>query len=457
VVALHIEKKAHAAIMKHLQARRTEQVVFLFLKDASESASTRFEVVEYYLVPPEELVFESEYHAEVSPEAQAKVIKMAWDKGVCLSEIHSHPHSQRDTSFSPSDLAGFADFVPHVWWRLKGKPYLALVCGRRDFDALAWVSDPRDPVALERLIVGDEQRRPTGKTIRRLAEMDSRERERYSRQTAFFGAEGQWKIKAARVVIVGLGGLGSHVVQQLAYLGVQKYALIDYDEVTRSNLNRLIGATEADLRKKKTEVAGRFIHSLQPKAEVRQIEHSLLSKEAFDAIAAADLVFGCVDDDGVRLVLLELCCAHRKPYLDLASDMPDETSFGGRVIFSGLGRGCPMCKGELDQKEIWRFFATTEQRAEDDRVYGVKRSELGETGPSVVMLNGVIASLAVTEFVAHVTGIRRPVAHLIYRGEMGTVNISRDAPTPGCYYCEGIFRGLEMVDLSRHLKGAVAI
>ena len=62
---------------------------------------------------------------------------------------------------------------------------------------------------------------------------------RFDRQILLFGAAGQEKIAAARVAIVGLGGLGSHVAQQLAYLGVRSLVLVDGDCVTRSNLNRL--------------------------------------------------------------------------------------------------------------------------------------------------------------------------------------------------------------------------
>src|SRR5438128_2649149 len=61
---------------------------------------------------------------------------------------------------------------------------------------------------------------------------------RYSRNEELFGAEGQAKIARTKVTIVGLGGLGSQVGQQLVYLGVRSFALIDFDIVTDSSLNR---------------------------------------------------------------------------------------------------------------------------------------------------------------------------------------------------------------------------
>jgi molybdopterin-synthase adenylyltransferase len=80
---------------------------------------------------------------------------------------------------------------------------------------------------------------------------------RYSRNEALFGVEGQKKIAATKVAIIGLGGLGSHVAQQLAYLGVQHYAPVDFDIVTNSSMNRLIGALDADVTEKTKKVRSR--------------------------------------------------------------------------------------------------------------------------------------------------------------------------------------------------------
>jgi hypothetical protein len=78
-----------------------------------------------------------------SEEAQARIIKMASDRKLLLGEIHSHPGCRQDAGFSPSDLAGFDDFVPHIFWRLRAKRYVALVFGENDFDALVWSNDPK--------------------------------------------------------------------------------------------------------------------------------------------------------------------------------------------------------------------------------------------------------------------------------------------------------------------------
>src|SRR5438270_4399266 len=90
---------------------------------------------------------------------------------------------------------------------------------------------------------------------------------RYSRNIALFGSEGQQRIAATSTLIVGLGGLGSHVAQQLAYLGVVNFSLVDADIVSTSNLNRLVGAEPADVAAPKVDIAGRMIEAIQPQAE----------------------------------------------------------------------------------------------------------------------------------------------------------------------------------------------
>ena len=264
---------------------------------------------------------------------------------------------------------------------------------------------------------------------------------RFSRNEALFGPEGQEKIAATKVTIIGLGGLGSHIAQQLAYLGVETQTPVDFDIVTSSSMNRLIGAFDTDVaaKTKKVIVAKRMIETINPSAMVEPVDAKIDTAAAEAAIAGVDVVFGCLDRDLPRLKLTELCSRYAKPLFDLASDtggQGDDLWYGGRVVFAN-GDGCLVCRDLLDQQEMARDSMSPEQREAHDRIYGVKRSALGETGPMVVSVNGVVASLAVTEFMVFVTGMREPVPHLIYRGHAATVGRNNDPPEPGCYFCLG--------------------
>jgi len=147
--------------------------------------------------------------------------------------------------------------------------------------------------------------------------------DRYDRQVRLFGDDGQRRIADCTVGIVGLGGLGSHVAQQLAYLGTTTYTLVDPDVVDTSNLNRLIGATSSDASSSvpKVVVADRLIRTVQEAAEIQRIEAPIESAEAVDALGSVDVAFGCVDGDAPRLQLTDLCSRARRPYVDIASEV----------------------------------------------------------------------------------------------------------------------------------------
>lgn len=267
--------------------------------------------------------------------------------------------------------------------------------------------------------------------------------ERYQRQSALFGEEGQQRIQATRVLVVGLGGLGSHIVQQLAYLGIQAFSVVDDQHVERSNLNRLVGAVEDDVvhGRAKVDVARRVITAVQPQAEVHAIPHQLQSDAGRSAVNSADVVIGCVDNDVARLILTELSCRHAKPYIDLATDTGEDTElwYGGRILFANGGERCLVCMGLLDQRALATAAMSEEQREEEKRIYGVPPASLEDTGPAIISINGVIASLGVTEFIAWRTRLRDPWPYLVYRGDQGRVLLNIDPPSPDCYYCKGLW------------------
>src|SRR5713101_4868777 len=264
--------------------------------------------------------------------------------------------------------------------------------------------------------------------------------DRYSRNEALFGVEGQRRSAATRIAIVGLGGLGSHDYKQAAYLGVVNYGLVDGDIVTRSSLNRVIGALEGDARNNthKVDVAERLIRRLQPDAHVTVARSWLEANDAQTTLRNVDVIFGCVDNDLARLELTDLASRLQVTYIDLASDTGgegDDLWYGGRVVFA-RGDGCLSCLGLLDQEEIRKARMSPEEREVDNRIYGLKRDALAATGPAVVSVNGVVASLAVTEFIAWRTGLREPARQLTYRGDLASVGRNNDAPAPSCFYCE---------------------
>src|ERR1700726_3710597 len=107
---------------------------------------------------------------------------------------------------------------------------------------------------------------------------------RFDRNIRLFGAEGQQSIRNAKVAIVGVGGLGSHIAQQLALLGVGSIVLIDDEEISISNKNRYIGVYENDPvpGSRKVDLGARLIQNIDSSIRVARVPFNLLSSAAFE-------------------------------------------------------------------------------------------------------------------------------------------------------------------------------
>jgi hypothetical protein len=103
-------------------------------------------------------------HVALKDEARAEIIQWAWREQLSLVEIHSHG-GYDPAEFSGSDRYGFDEWVPHLWWRLQGQPYAALVLSDGTFDGWAWIGDPRAPRQIDELVIGNETRVATGETL----------------------------------------------------------------------------------------------------------------------------------------------------------------------------------------------------------------------------------------------------------------------------------------------------
>lgn len=265
--------------------------------------------------------------------------------------------------------------------------------------------------------------------------------DRYDRQIRFFGHEGHAHIKAAKVVIMGTGGNGIHVVQQLSYAGVTGWTFVEFDTVANSNLNRLVGAIPNDIGNPKTDVATRILNAIHPDAEPKIIAGAVGDPDIEDdirsALADAILVIGCFDKELPRQGAVKLCSEAGVPYLDVATEIipGDELIYGGRVIFSYDGTGCLFCLGIIDMSELAREQMGDEEREQRDRNYGLNPEEAGDSGPSVVTINGVVASLAATEALMYITDLRPPARQVTYLGQDSVVRKNNTTGDPKCLYC----------------------
>lgn len=245
--------------------------------------------------------------------------------------------------------------------------------------------------------------------------------DRYSRQS-FLGKGAQDVIASTRIGIVGLGGGGSHIVQQLAHVGFLDYSIYDDDRVEISNLNRLVGATETDAHARafKIDVAERVIKGLQPKARVSAIRQRWQDNP--EGLKRCAIVFGCVDGFQQRRELETMCRRYLITLVDIGLDVhphpePDGApSLAGQVMLSVPGYACLRCYQYL-----------TDARIDAE----VKKYGAAGPNPQVVWSNGILASTAVGLAINALTNWTKDapkLAYLSYNGNLGTMEPHRRLP-----------------------------
>ena len=159
---LHLPVRVYNALWRHLLPKHPtdETVAFMHTHQNIIDGVRGFQFIEWVPIFPSGFAYRSPYNFELTDETRGSVIKRAHDLGSSLVEFHSHIGS-RPARFSLSDQIGFEDFVPHVWWRLKGRPYLAVVVTPGSFDALVWITGPQSPEYLQSIVVNRKMLQPT--------------------------------------------------------------------------------------------------------------------------------------------------------------------------------------------------------------------------------------------------------------------------------------------------------
>ena len=237
--------------------------------------------------------------------------------------------------------------------------------------------------------------------------------ERYARHLVLreVGGPGQQKLKAARVLIVGAGGLGAPAALYLAAAGVGRITLADPDVVDLSNLQRQVIYTEGDIGRPKAAIAADRLAALNPHVAVTGYEGAFDETTADDLVSAADLVLDGTDSFGVRFCVNAACVRHGKP-----------------LVSGAIGRWTGQV-GVFGTKPCYRCLVPEiPPEAETCVAVGV-----------VGALAGVIGSMMALEAIKLITGAGAALAGrlMLYDALAAETRTVRVAGDPDCPVCGG--------------------
>jgi len=243
--------------------------------------------------------------------------------------------------------------------------------------------------------------------------LSDRELDRYARHIVLreVGGVGQLSLKAARVAVIGAGGIGSAVIPALVGAGVGRLTIIDDDVIDRSNLQRQTIFRDDQIGEGKAVATAAFALALNPDIEATPIAVRITNKNAYYELAGHDLVLDGCDNFATRLAVSDACFALGIPLVSAAAAM-----FSGQV---GLFRGKP----------CYRCFVGDAFDAEDCDTC----AENGVLGA----LTGTVGNFAALVAIRAIVGIGDDAAGklFLFDGKSLEWRTMRLPPDPECAIC----------------------
>ena len=358
--------------------------------------------------------------------------------------VHSHPGSIH-AKFSQTDDKADA-FVARLWGKIYGQTAMPVsaVLAKNEIAVRQFNPTTKKLESLHSVVLDWPWPNP-----RTLEVTNSSSPGLYDRQNRFLGTDGQAAFANCKIGVVGAGGTGSFLIEQLVRIGIRSFVVCDEDRIETSNLSRLAGAAPSDVGRLKVELARDVVLRFAPHAHFEfQAKPFEKSESSFRHV---DYIFGCVDSEIARSQINSFAIRYLTPYFDLATGIStSEGKLQGisaecRVVLPGQSR-CLICGGEINVAALMREQEIFENGERWDRA-GYLTDAPETPTPSIVTANVAIVAAAVFELLKAITGVSQPidlVRHDLIKPFSTGIRMTR---RPECSICgENGFLGLGDLD-----------
>ncbi|MFD5648971.1 ThiF family adenylyltransferase [Streptomyces sp. NPDC127039] len=328
-------------------------------------------------------------HRALSPAFVRDAIVRAREERLAYLAVHCHP-GRGQVRFSRVDLASHERGYPALR-QISGQTVGGLVFTPDAAAGDLWLSGG-DRVRLGEVVI------PSGNLLRLRPSPASPAiaDPLWDRQARLLGDRGQEALSRMRVAVVGLGGVGSILVEELSRLGVGELVLVDDEAVDATNLPRLVAAERADVGQPKTRVAARNAARANPHVRLITVPRRVEQREALRELTRSDWIFLAADSHAARHWVNAVVQEYLIPATQVGVKIP--VTQGGeigqihtatRLITPGIG--CFWCNRLIDRTELAVEMLPAEEREHARYVAGVP-------APSVLPLNTLAVGEALTHF-----------------------------------------------------------
>jgi hypothetical protein len=332
------------------------------------------------------------------------LLDQAERRGMSIVKFHSHPADYRRFSKADDD-SDKALFAGIHGWLDSDIPHASVILVEDGtlFGRAIWPDGTMEALSTIAAI-GDDLRfwHDNASKVARPEDI--------GRPTAAFGREMMADLGQLTAAVVGASGTGSIVIEQLYRLGFGKILLIDPESIDTKNLNRIVNSRHrhAATGTAKVDAAAEAIAESGLGTQIELYPINIVERRAVEALAGADIVFGCVDSAEGRDVLNRICSYYLLPYIDVGVGivlLPDGRvdEINGAVHYLKPGGSSLLSRGAYRPEQV----AADALRRQNPQLYEQRTREkyiLGaaEEAPAVISVNMTMASLAANECLARI-------------------------------------------------------
>jgi hypothetical protein len=385
------------------QAGVSEQAAYLLCSHSFTASESRLLVRDVILVSPAEIISASRHHMEIAPQSFMRAMKSADAGKMSFAFVHSHPDGTRE--HSPQDDFTERSLFRTAYTRIGGPSLNAtLVFSAADRPyARVWHQDgSNSPIEVIRS-VGNRFRFFDQRPQVSVASVI------FDRQVRAFGPEMQGLLKSRHIGIVGTGGTGSAVAEQLIRLGIGRLSLFEGQTLDASNVTRMYGSRVADVGLPKTEIIERLAREIGFGTEIRLFPDLITSRATAEALRDCEVIFGCTDDECGRSILCRIAIDYLVPVIDMGVKIDSNNgtiaSVQGRVTTLLPGSACLFCRGRITAEGVRAqvIESFNPKQAEELRRQQYA-PELEDNAPAVIAFTTAVASTAIGELLHRLTG-----------------------------------------------------
>ncbi len=410
-----------------------EEGAFCLVRGGSGLTGTRLLATELELPPPG--AWEAQHHDQLVPSTSwiSALIGKTISAKAGLLFIHSHPESEFPPGLSPTDVRAFTEMGHSIAPMLDG-PLAAVVVHPTGWSGVVWKDGKIVPI---------ERIQSLGRILRFLSPVSPARNDLLDlRQRDALGVV-QDVLCHLSVAVIGCGGIGSPLAEQLVRMGVGELLLIDYDRLdTPSNVRRVFGSTVNDLAAHtaptKVAVASQHLNRIGLSTMIRTIEGDVRTEAVARALLDVDIVLIGTDTHGSRAVINDLVSAYFLPAIDVGVRVGTKLDGSLAGLFAEVriltpATPCLWCRGTLNGATIAAENLLVDERrsrAQEGYVVG----GVGEPVPSVVALTVLGSGLAASAMLAMLSenGEVAPTGYLI-DGFFGDTHLfAGDEPKATC-------------------------